>query len=109
MAASGPCCLNPHANPQSAPLLLQEAVRLWYTAMQGSAGSDSGIDMEQIITGASGATRAAASRLPDSIRAVLQGELRQLTRLRQMQQVQNTYECSLTSSHAYLPVPDCIL
>ena len=54
---------------------VEEAVRLWYTAMQGSAASsDGGIDMDTMFTGATTEARQAQGRLPDEIRALLQGE-----------------------------------
>ena len=54
---------------------VEEAVRLWYTAMSGSAASSDGnIDMDNIFTGATTAARQAQKQLPDELRALLQGE-----------------------------------
>ena len=54
---------------------VEEAVRLWYTAMSGSASSSDGnIDMDNIFTGATTAARQAQRYLPDEIKALLQGE-----------------------------------
>jgi DNA replication licensing factor MCM4 len=52
---------------------VEEAVRLWYTAMQGSAAGDTGdIDMDNIFTGTTTAARQAMSGLPDTLRAIIQ-------------------------------------
>jgi len=54
---------------------VQEAVRLWYSAMSGSASSGEGgvIDMDNIITGATTAARQVQRQLPDDLRAILSG------------------------------------
>ncbi|KAG1681343.1 hypothetical protein FOA52_007391 [Chlamydomonas sp. UWO 241] len=52
---------------------VEEAVRLWYTAMQGSAAGDNGdIDMDNIFTGTTTAARQAKGGLPDTLRAIIQ-------------------------------------
>jgi DNA replicative helicase MCM subunit Mcm2 (Cdc46/Mcm family) len=51
-----------------------EAVRLWYTAMSGSASSSDGnIDMDNIFTGATTAARQAQKQLPEELRSLMQG------------------------------------
>eukprot|EP00798_Chlamydomonas_sp_ICE-L_P007906 gene7906-1118_t len=55
---------------------VQEATRLWYTAMSGSAASGDGvIDMDNIITGSSTATREFVTKgLPDMMRTILKNQ-----------------------------------
>ena len=58
---------------------VQEATRLWYTAMSGSASSSDGvIDMDNIVTGATMEAREATKQLPDQLRALLQGEVERM-------------------------------
>ncbi|MEW5317187.1 MAG: hypothetical protein WDW38_008512 [Sanguina aurantia] len=56
------------------PSEVQEAVRLWYVAMQGSSGNRDGtLDLDNVITGTTAEMRQAQKGLPDHILAVLSG------------------------------------
>ncbi|GFH24102.1 DNA helicase, partial [Haematococcus lacustris] len=52
---------------------VKEAVRLWYTAMSGSAsGEHGGIDLENITTGVNARARAAGRDLPQELKRLLE-------------------------------------
>lgn len=69
--------MTPPLPPQIKRQDVEEAVRLWYGAMSGSAASPDGRpDMDNIYMGTTAERRQAQRALPDDLRAILQGEPR---------------------------------